>query len=507
MIHSNGHAAPHRETRSKMGAYPQNGRSRPTDEITGLSEYVFGKVPPQALPLEEAVLGALMLDREAFSNVCNVLTPDSFYLEKNRIVYQAVTRLFEKFEPVDLLTVTEEIRSMGHLDKVDGGYYLVELSNKVASAANVEHHARIIAQKHIQRELIRVSSDTMRQAYEDTTDALQLLGATEQGIFEIATGRNSGNSSPIGSLMLKAAKNADLARAKAGLTGVPSGIKSLDEMTSGFQNGDLIIVAGRPGMGKTAAVLTFARNAAKEHARPIAVFSMEMPAEQLAMRLGASEAGIPLEKMRNGTATDAEIRAAEQAAMDFADIPIYIDDTPALTIFELRSKARKMKMKHGIEMVIVDYLQLMEGDSANREQEIAKISRGLKAIAKELQIPVIALSQLNRAVESRGGSKRPLLSDLRESGAVEQDADAIIFVYRPEYYKIMEDENGRSLKGVAEFIIAKHRNGPIDTAECEFVGEFARFQDIGASQPFTIPALTPAMPAFSRKEPDADTPF
>ncbi len=449
-----------------------------------LSNYVFGKVQPQALPLEEAVLGALMLDKDALPIVLDILRPESFYSDGHQMVYRAMLRLFEKTQPVDLLTVTEELKKGGDLEKVGGPYYLVELTNRVASAANIEYHARIIAQKHIQRELIRVSTKVIRDAFEDTTDVFQLLDDAEQGLFSITQQNLSRGYESMGTLASRALKQLEeMSQKEEGLTGVPTGFTDLDRLTSGWQPSDLIIVAARPGMGKTSFTLALARNAAMDFNKGVAFFSLEMSNLQLVQRLISLEAEISGSKLRNGQLEDYEWQQLHSAIEKMSEVPIYIDDTPGINVFELRAKCRRLKMQHDIQLVIIDYLQLMTGGGdqkkgGNREQEISSISRALKGLAKELSVPVIALSQLSRAVETRGGSKRPQLSDLRESGAIEQDADIVSFIYRPEYYQILEDEEGNSLKGVGEIIVAKHRNGALKTVKLKFTDQYAKFSDL-----------------------------
>ncbi|MFN4253554.1 MAG: replicative DNA helicase [Saprospiraceae bacterium] len=478
------------------GTSTNNGGRTATE---GLSSYVFGKLQPQALPLEEAVLGALMIDREALPIVMDILRPETFYLEAHQLVYRAIVRLFERSHPVDMLTVTEELRKGGDLDKIGNAYYLAELTNRVASAANIEYHARILAQKHIQRELIRVSTRTIRDAYEDTTDVFNLLDEAEKGLFSITQNNLSRTFESMGSLASRVLKQVeDLSKKSDGLTGVPSGFTDLDRLTAGWQSSDLIILAARPGMGKTSFVLACALNAAKDFGKPVALFSLEMANAQLVQRLLSMESEIPANKFRNGKMEDYEWQQLQVTVEKMNAVPIFIDDTPGINVFELRAKCRRLKMQHDIQMVIIDYLQLMTGTSennrnGNREQEISSISRALKGMAKELNVPVIALSQLSRAVETRGGSKRPQLSDLRESGAIEQDADIVGFIYRPEYYQILEDENGQSLKGVAEIIIAKHRNGALDTVRLKFTDTFAKFGNLedptfaGLHDPFSGP--------------------
>ncbi len=741
-------------------------RSRNRKSGDDLSNYVFGRVQPQATPLEEAVLGAVMLDKDALTVVLDILQAESFYLDAHQLIYRAMLRLFERSQPIDLLTVMEELKKSGDLEAVGGPAYLAELTNRVASAANIEYHARIIAQKHIQRELITVSTQTIRDAFEDTTDVFQLLDDAEQGLFAIAQQNMSKGYDSMGSLASKALKQLEeLKNKEGGLTGVPTGFTELDRLTSGFQPSDLIIIAARPGMGKclgkgtkvvmydgrlkkvedirvgdlvmgddstprkvlslgrgrermywirqsdakdyrvneshilslkdkkghivdisvreylsksgefqtahqgfkvaidfsekttsfhpyfrglqvfgqkrlvhlshaipavsngegmiwpqeeeldtlapayltnnrknrlellagiidgtdqvselgkgtiqlsipglagvndlkfladslgfrthlavanggkaqlqitgnleeipvrlkklsnvlpssdwqrsdirveydqvddfygfeldgnrrflledmtvthnTAFTLSFAKNAAATFQKPVAFFSLEMSSLQLAQRIIAMEAEISGMKMRNGQLEDYEWQQLNSAIERMSEVPIYIDDTPGINVFELRAKCRRLKMQHDIQLIVIDYLQLMSGGGenqrGNREQEVSGISRALKGLAKELNVPVIALSQLSRAVEMRGGTKRPQLSDLRESGSIEQDADIVSFIYRPEYYQILEDEEGQSLKDVAEIIVAKHRHGALQTVKLRFTPEFARFSDL-----------------------------
>ena len=448
-----------------------------------LSSFVFGKVQPQALPLEEAVLGALMLDKDALTVILDILRPESFYLDSHKMIFQSMLRLFEKSKPIDLLTVMEELKKTGELEQAGGPAYLAELTERVASAANIEYHARIIAQKFIQRELIRTSTQVIKDAYEDTTDVFDLLDTAEQGLFAIAQQNMSRGYESMGGLSTKLLKQLEeLKDREDGLTGIPTGFTNLDRLTSGWQRSDLIILAGRPGMGKTGFVLSLAKNAAADFGKAVAVFSLEMSNVQLATRIISMQAEISGIKMRNGQLEDYEWQQLHTAIERISEAPIYIDDTPGINIFELRAKCRRMKMQHDIQLIIIDYLQLMSGggqnSKGNREQEISSISRALKGLAKELNVPVIALSQLSRAVETRGGTKRPQLSDLRESGAIEQDADIVSFIYRPEYYDILEDEEGMSLKGITEIIIAKHRNGALDTVKLKFTPEFARFSNL-----------------------------
>jgi replicative DNA helicase len=446
-------------------------------------EVLQGKLPPQAIELEEAVLGAIMLEKNALAVVIDIIKPTYFYKDAHQHVYTSMLNLFEKSEPIDILTVTNQLRSDGNLEICGGAYYITQLTNRVASAANIEFHARIIAQKHIQRELIRISGEIQRDAFEDTTDVFELLDQAENKLFQISEGNVSSNSEKVDKLLKEAIKMIeDLKGHEDGLTGIPSGFSALDRLTSGWQRSDLVILAARPGMGKTAFVLSMARNAAVMGNHAVAIFSLEMSSIQLVNRLISGETNLESEKLKKGNLREDEWIQLNKMVGKLSEAPIFIDDTPALSIFELRAKCRKLKTQHNIELVIIDYLQLMRGDdnrsNGNREQEISYISRSLKALAKELNIPVIALSQLSRAVETRGGDKRPMLSDLRESGSIEQDADMVAFIYRPEYYQITEDSEGNSTLGTAEIIVAKHRNGATDSVRLKFVGKFAKFENL-----------------------------
>ena len=458
------------------------GRLKPIRTDNDLSNLVFGKIQPQAVQVEEVVLGALMLDKDAMSVVLDILTPDSFYKKAHGVIFEAMMRLFETSQPIDILTVHESLKKSGNLEMAGGVGFLVELTNKVASAANIEFHSRIIAQKHIQRELIRVSTSTITDAFEDTKDVFQLLDEAESNLFDITQKNLNRSYSRLGDLAVKAQKELEtLSSKEKGITGVPSGFTELDKYTNGFQKSDLIIVAARPGMGKTAFTLALAKNAALDFNRPVAFFSLEMSALQLTHRLMSMVAEIPGSKLRNAQMEDYEWQQLNHAVERFSEVPIFIDDTPAINIFELRAKCRRLKMQHDIQMVIIDYLQLMsagpEAKRGNREQEISTISRALKTMAKELDVPVIALSQLSRAVETRGGNKRPQLSDLRDSGAIEQDADIVMFIYRPDYYEMQSDPS--IAKDMAEVNIAKHRNGALANVELRFIAQYAKFTDPG----------------------------
>lgn len=452
----------------------------------------LGKVPPQAIELEEAVLGALMLEKDALTNVIDILKPGTFYKESHQEIYETIVELFNNSEPVDLLTVTNHLRKRGKLELAGGAYYITELTSKVNSAAHIEYHARIIIEKAIKRELIRIASEIHREAYEDTVDVFSLLDKTEQSLFEVSEINIRKNYADMRSIMHEAIKELETKKQQSdGLTGIPTGFTDLDRVTSGWQKSDMVIIAARPGMGKTAFVVSAMRNAAVDFKKPVAIFSLEMSSIQLVNRLISAEAELESDKIKKGNLEEYEWEQLIHKTAKLSDAPIFIDDTPALTILELRAKARKLVAQHGVELIIIDYLQLMSGDSnksgggaGNREQEIASISRSLKNIAKELNIPIIALSQLSRAVEVRGGDKRPQLSDLRESGSIEQDADMVLFLYRPEYYGINADDEGNSVQGVGEVIISKHRNGSLDTVRLKFIGKFTKFCDLDNGGPY-----------------------
>ncbi|MEZ5172173.1 MAG: replicative DNA helicase [Bacteroidia bacterium] len=461
------------------------------------SAEAMGKLPPQAVDVEEAVLGSLMLDRDALSNVIDSLRVETFYKDNHQRIFSVIRDLFSDSKPVDILTVVQELRKRGELDLVGGANFVTSLTNRIASTANVEYHTRILNQKQIQRELIRVSNEIIKDAYEESTDALELLDNAEKNLFAVAEGNIKRNFTRMSDLISAAKKQIEEAGQQTdGLSGIPSGFTQLDRITSGWQKSDLVILAARPGMGKTAFVLSLARNAAVDFKRPVAVFSLEMSSIQLVMRLISGETELSNDKLKKGNLEQHEWHQLDSKIRELTEAPLFIDDTPALSIFELRAKARRLKANHDIQMIIIDYLQLMTTGSdsrggGSREQEISQISRSLKGIAKELEIPVIALSQLSRNVEQRGGSKVPQLSDLRESGAIEQDADMVIFIYRPEYYNLDVDEAGNSTQGLAEIHIAKHRNGALDVARLRYIGHLAKFTDLHQSAMFSPSGLKP----------------
>lgn len=471
------------DSRTDRGNFSRNAKKK-----AGIQELSvqLGKVPPQATDLEETILGALMLEKDALTTVVDILKPESFYKESHTKIYEAIVQLFNKSEPVDLMTVTAQLRKNGTLEIAGGAYQVAELTTKVNSAANIEYHARIITEQSIKRDLIKISSEIQSDAFEDTQDVFELLDRTEQALFEISESHIRKNYAKMQDLMHEAILQIETRKDQTdGLTGIPTGMTALDRVTAGWQPSDLVIIAARPGMGKTAFVVSAMRNAAVDFGQAVAIFSLEMSAIQLVNRLISAEAELESEKIKKGNLADHEWEQLVHKTSKLTEAPIFIDDTPGLSILELRAKCRRLKAQHDIQLVVIDYLQLMSGDSSksgggggNREQEIASISRALKGIAKELNVPVLALSQLSRAVETRGGDKRPQLSDLRESGSIEQDADMVMFLYRPEYYDISEDEDGMPTAGTGEVIIAKHRNGSLENVKLKFIGRFTKFADL-----------------------------
>ena len=460
-----------------------------------------GHVPPQAIEMEESVLGSLMLDKVSLSNVIDLLHVEYFYKPEHQVIFRAILRLFEKSEPVDMLTVVDNLRQAGELEQAGGAFYISKLTEHITSAAHAEYYVRILSQKYIQRELIRTSTETIAAAYDETTDVMELLDKTEQRLMDVNDKNFKSDYKDSSTLVTSALKQIKEAQENESSTsGIPTGFLELDRMTAGFHPGTLIILAARPAMGKTAFALTMARNMAVDYKKPVAFFSMEMTGEELATRLISSEAEIPGEKLKKGEKLEGwEEQKLLTQSQKLNDAPIYIDDTPGLSIFELRAKCRRLKQKYDIQMVYIDYLQLMTagGDNklGNREQEISTISRQLKALSKELHIPVLAMSQLSRAVETRGGSKKPMLSDLRESGAIEQDADMVMFIYRPEYYQIDQDEKGSTL-GMADIILAKHRSGGVGEVRLKFEKQFVRFANPDIIQANEFASGIPASEQF-----------
>lgn len=448
----------------------------------GVGAQLGGKMPPQARDVEQAVLGALMIDKDCISDVSDILKPEAFYSDAHQHIYEAIMKLFGDTQPIDILTVTQALKQQGNLEMVGGPAYISQLTNRVASAANAEFHARIITQKYIAREIIRISSAMLEKAYDETNDVFDVLDSAEKSLFDISEGNIKKNYDSMDHLLDQAIKQIEEASKKAdGLSGIPSGFTDLDRITSGWQPSDLIILAGRPGMGKTAFVLSMARNIAVQFNIGIAIFSLEMSALQLVNRLIASETGIESEKIRRGKLADHEYQQLHAKIGPLAEAPIFIDDTAALTIVELRAKARRLVSQHGVKIIIIDYLQLMTGSgehNGNRVNEVSMLSRSLKIIAKELNIPIICLSQLSRSVETRGGDKKPILSDLRESGSIEQDADIVSFVYRPEYYGMELDSDNEPTAGRGQILIEKHRNGSTGTVKLKFIGSLIKFDNL-----------------------------
>ncbi|MDC1489809.1 replicative DNA helicase [Flavobacteriaceae bacterium] len=473
-----------------------------------------GRIPPQALELEEAVLGAMLIDKKGVDEVIDILQPDAFYKNAHQHIFEAIYQLFQDSQPVDLLTVSSELRKKGKLETVGGEFYLVQLSQRVASSAHIEFHARIILQKFIQRSLIKISNEIIESSYKDSTDVFDLLDEAESKLYEVNQGNIKRSSESAQNLVIEAKKRIEEISKRDGLSGVSTGFEKLDKLTSGWQPSDLIIIAARPGMGKTALTLSMARNIAVTKQIPVAFFSLEMSSVQLITRLISAETGLSSEKLRTGKLADHEWQQLNVKVTDLEKAPLFIDDTPSLSIFDLRAKSRRLSSQHGIKLIVVDYLQLMTAGtstkSGNREQEISTISRNLKALAKELDIPVIALSQLSRAVETRGGTKRPMLSDLRESGAIEQDADIVSFIYRPEYYNIDEwDDDERSpSEGQAELIVAKHRNGGLDNIRLKFIGHLGKFEDLDSfDSPFEFQSKMNPNAISSSSLPNPDDAF
>ena len=481
-----------------------------------------GKLPPQAVDLEEAVLGAMMIDKKGVDDVIDILHSETFYKQAHQYIFDAIFTLFNESEPIDLLTVSNQLRKDSKLDSVGGDFYLVNLTQKVSSSAHIEFHARIILQKYIQRRLISISSEIIDEAYDETTDVFDLLDSAETKLFDVTQGNLKKSSEAAEGLVSQALKKIEEIAGKEGMSGVPSGFTKLDALTSGWQPSDLVIIAARPGMGKTAFVMSMAKNMSIDFDIPVAIFSLEMSSVQLITRMISSETGIPSGKLRKGDLQPHEWEQLNIKVKNLSKAPIFIDDTPSLSIFDLRAKARRLASQHGVKIIVIDYLQLMTAGTSskgvgNREQEISMISRNLKALAKELNIPVIALSQLSRAVETRGGSKRPLLSDLRESGAIEQDADIVSFIFRPEYYGQTEwdDDERTPCEGQGEFIVAKHRNGGLENIRLKFTGHLAQFSDLEEAfatefQSKMNDSITPNLPsaeeAFGSDNED-DVPF
>lgn len=449
-----------------------------------------GKMPPNAVDFERLVIGTFLIDKKGLDHSIDLLTPDVFYDPRHQVIFTTILKLYEGNHPVDLMTIIQELKKEEKLPLAGGDHYIVDLTMGVSSSAHIEYHVRVILEKYILRSLINVSANVIDSSYKESTDVFELLDKAEQSFFEITNGTIKKGFDTANSLVKQAIETIKSLKDKEGISGVPSGFRDIDKETGGWQNSDLIIIAARPAMGKTAFLLSMARNIAVGHKIPMVLFSLEMASVQLITRMIASETRISSEKLRKGTLDDEEWQRLFSNVSELENAPLFIDETPSLSIFDFRAKCRRLVMQHGVRLIMVDYLQLMTAGSGgkgvgNREQEISMISRSLKAIAKELNVPVIALSQLSRSVETRPG-KRPQLSDLRESGAIEQDADIVSFIFRPEYYKIGvwdNDDEGQetTTENQAELIIAKHRNGATADVRLSFLKHFAKFGDIEAA--------------------------
>ena len=450
-----------------------------------LPSLYLSKLYPQAIDIEKSVLGGIIIEEDAILEVVNIINVDTFYSSQNKEVYKAILNLFENHLPIDLRTVIDQLRKNGSLEKIGGEEYVVSLIDRVVSGVNIEYHSFLILEYAIKREIINISKEILKQALDPTVDIFNLIDTTKKKMLDVSSRNIKKNYSDLNTLLKETISTIDQKRNnKTGITGIPSGFSGLDALTSGWQKSDLVIIAARPGMGKTAFTLSLVRNAAVMNNTPVALFSLEMSSVQLVSRLISAESELDATKINNGQLENYEWEQLKHKTSIISQAPIYIDDTPALSVSELRTKCRKLKVKHDIQMIVIDYLQLLTSNSLfnkgtfNREQEISYISRSLKSLAKELEVPVITPSQLSRAVETRGGDKRPMLSDLRESGAIEQDADIVMFLYRPEYYGLFSEDNDFNIKGITELIIAKHRNGPLDTAFAKFINKYVKFEDI-----------------------------
>ncbi len=462
----------------------QRGRKKNEKIVEVPQMDAFGHKQPQQLDFEEAVLGALLIEQDAYSQISSILRPEMFYDKRHQLIYEAVQSLSVNQRPVDVLTVPQYMESQGTLQDAGGSFYIAQLAHNVITSAHIEYQAKILMQKYQARELITYASHLLRDAFDETTDVADLMNYAEGHLFELSQQTQAKSYTQINPVIKEAfdqMRNA--AQNKDGMSGLPSGFHKVDKMTNGWQNSDLIIIAARPAMGKTAFVLSMVKNMAIDQRIPVAMFSLEMSNVQLVNRLIQNVCDIPGDKIKSGQLADHEWVQLDSRVTQMLDAPVYIDDTPSLSIFELRTKARRLVREHGVKMIMIDYLQLMNASGmsfGNRQEEVSTISRNLKALAKELNIPIIALSQLNRATENREGSrgKRPQLSDLRESGAIEQDADMVCFIHRPEYYDLPEDEQSGNMRGKAEIIIAKHRSGAVGTAVLRFHAEYARFENV-----------------------------
>ena len=467
-----------------MAGLTKNNRRTPQTTIIKVGTNEAGKLPPQAQELEDSVLGALMIEKDAYGSVADLLRPEVFYKDQNRLVYEAIRELSAKDQPVDMLSVGEKLRSLGTLEKAGGAVYLADLTRRVASTAHLRYHAEIIAKKATARDVIALAAQIEEMGFDETQDVDELMQTAEAGIFEISQRSQKRDVTQIDPVIEEAFKRMEKAAMNTGsISGIPSGFHALDKITSGWQSPDLVIIAARPAMGKTAFVLSMAKHIAIDREIPTAIFSLEMSNVQLVNRLFMDVCELEGDKIKTGKMSKEDSKRLNTKINIMKGKPLYLDDTPSLSIFELRSKARKLVREHKVQIIIIDYLQLMNAQGSSfgsREQEVSIISRGLKGLAKELDIPIIALSQLNRGVEARQGveGKTPQLADLRESGAIEQDADMVCFIHRPEYYHLYnDDKTGKDLRGLAQIIVAKHRNGATDSIWLRFRGKYAKFQN------------------------------
>ncbi len=447
-------------------------------------ELAYGHVMPQAPEVEKAVLGALMIDKDAYLEVCDLLRPESFYEPRNQMVYEAIMKLSMEESPVDVLTVTDKLGKMGKLEEVGGPGYIAELSSRVASSANIEYHANVVAEKYLSRQMIHYVGEVGKKTFDETYPIKDVVNDAQAKLFELSQKNMRKDYSVLAPILERAVKSVQDAHSNTGgVTGIPTGFYKLDDITCGWQKSDLVIIAGRPAMGKTAFALSLAKNIAADQKIPMAFFSLEMSSEQLANRLMANAFEIDGKKLMSGQLDREDWNRLDKGMNNLVDAPLYIDDTEGLSVMELRTKARRLVNEHHVQLIMVDYLQLMTASGMrynSRQEEVSLISRSLKGLAKELDIPVLALSQLNRGVEGRDGAegKRPMLSDLRESGAIEQDADMVVFLHRPEYYGIMMSDDGtKDYRGMAEVIIAKHRKGAVGIKLLKFRGEYTRFEN------------------------------
>lgn len=490
----------------------QSNQLKPREVSDGL-----GKLPPQALDVEESVLAGILLEKSAMAVAqATSLKPEHFYDERHSLIYKACLDLFSQAQPVDMRTAVKQLRANGHIETIGGVVYIAEITSKASSGANIEAHIRILQEAFMRRDMILVASGLLRDAYEDTISIFDLIEMASTKLYHLDIGRSTQRKMlDMVTLLSETIQDLQTKTTSNGLTGTPSGFSLLDRITSGWQNSDLILVAARPGAGKSAFMLSIARYAAREI--PVAIFSLEMSAKQLAERLISSDNSIENDKIRSGLLSEVEWQRIGSDPNKLAAAKLYIDDTPSISVNELRSKCIRLKQDKDLKMIIIDYLQLMRGDQGgNREQEIASISRALKNLAKELNVPVIALSQLSRAVEQRA-DKRPMLSDLRESGSLEQDPDMVIFLYRPEYYKIYQDEKGMSTAGICEVDVAKHRSGGTGMVKVRFQKYFTRFVDLeedfepnGTKPLFAQTERTSTHvydPSEARNKKDDDAPF